>query len=80
MTAFRVRDRSYRVQRDIQPGERVRFTAPTYSGGQIQAGAEGTLRGYTNAGFRGIEAHIDLDSGRTAYGISAGLLERADAR
>jgi hypothetical protein len=56
------RDRSYRVQRELPVGTHVRLTLDTVSYTRIPAGTTGVVTGYSNAGFRGIEASIRLDA------------------
>lgn len=74
-------DRSYSVRRQIgdpvPAGTRVRFTEPFTYYRQYPEGTTGTLRSFSNAGFRGIEAWVTLDDGTEVYSVSAGKLERA---
>lgn len=72
-----LKSRSYAAQRELARGDRVRLTEPVSYYTTIPAGTQGVLVSFSNAGFRGIEATVALDSGQTIHGISAGALARA---
>ena len=55
-------------------GARVVFAEDTYNGSPIAKGTRGTIRSISNAGFRGIEASVKLDDGRSAYCVNLDML------
>lgn len=85
MKGLDARDRSYAVR--LSRGARVRFTVDVgrtsfgvdpqrWPQGQgIKAGTEATVLSESNAGFRGIEAMLELDTGEWLIGVSTGYLE-----
>lgn len=68
-----VKTRGYRVLEEVRPGTQVELLDDTYCGRQLRKGERGTVRSYTNAGFRGIEATVEIN-GERLHGINAGLL------
>lgn len=70
--------RSYAVQQSVPEGSAVTFTHRTYNRGLIEAGTRGKIRHYINAGFRGIEASVELEDGKILHGVSAGVLAAAE--
>lgn len=89
MTATTTRDHSYRVR--LSRGDRVRFTKATRIGWCVgkrtpgwewehrtaQVGEEATVVSESNAGFRGIEAALRMDTGERVSSVSTGVLEKA---
>lgn len=69
--ALTTRDHSYRVRRSIPVGSRVVLLEDQ---GHLDADTEVTIHSYSNAGFQGIEATVQLDDGTFVHGISAGIL------
>jgi hypothetical protein len=71
-----VKDRGYQVQREILPGEHATVTARVdrYGEAALIPGDTVLIRSYSNAGFRGIEAHVQDMYGRDWYGVPAGIL------
>jgi hypothetical protein len=59
-----IKSRSYQVREDIAPATRVRVT---HDHGRVLAGQTGTIINYSNAGFRGIEAYVELDQAPTGW-------------
>lgn len=65
-------DRSYNFA-NITERMPVVFIEDAYYGGEIPAGTKGTLRKTFNAGFRGIEADVQLADRRVT--VSAGYVK-----
>lgn len=66
--------RSYRVR--VRPGDQVRFlTGIVRSNGRVKAGATGTVRSETNAGFRGIVCSVVVGD-KVFVDVSTGILEK----
>lgn len=83
-TALAARNRSYSVARNVPVGtvasftEDIRRNIPSenftvWTPVTIPAGAPVKVRGYTDAGFRGVEVAVEFE-GQYVHGVSAGLL------
>lgn len=80
MEGFEKKQRSYwlseeRFRRSSSSPIRVQFVERGYWYEPIPKGSIGVIIGRSNAGFRGIEASIKLDSGRIVSNVSAGIVE-----
>lgn len=76
-----IKSRSYRTREQIQPGECAEVTARVYRYGEVALipGDIVEIVSYSNAGFRGIEAHVRDTYGRDHYSVSAGILRGEDS-
>lgn len=85
MTSTAARNRSYSAEAARPVGSTATFTEDvavripdatfeTWTPVTIAAGEPVTIRGYSNAGFRGIEVSVLTRDGHRVHGVSAGLL------
>lgn len=66
------RSAGYTIRRTCPVGTELVAVTPFFHYRSYPAGTRGTVRDYTNAGFRGIEVSLTLADGTYVHGVNAG--------